>query len=159
MTCKIHELIFNIPRFVNNWKTTGILSEQEGEFKHAAVNAELCSLACVQNHAEKIRLVIERARSDKSAMKPNPCLCENCKINKECGVFFRFGKDDICKPENLMKLHLTSTFNPNAQQILFMVDFSTFIVSIPRTYISFLYSKPYIFQSSFQGMLSIWDFF
>ena len=72
ITRKIHELIFNIPRFVKNWKTIGMLSEQEGESKHAAVNAELRSLACVRNHAEKIRLVIEkeelRAITDKSAM-------------------------------------------------------------------------------------------
>ena len=47
ITRKIHKLIFNIPRFANNWKTIGMLSEQEGESKHAAVNAELCSLTCV----------------------------------------------------------------------------------------------------------------
>ena len=47
MTRKIHELIFNIPRFANNWKTIGMLPEQEGESEHAAVNAELRSLACV----------------------------------------------------------------------------------------------------------------
>ena len=51
---KIHELIFNIPRFVKNkLKTIGMLSEQDGESKHAAVKAER-SLACVCNHAERI---------------------------------------------------------------------------------------------------------
>ena len=56
ITCKIHELIFNVPRFVMKWKTIGMLSEQEGESKHAAVNAELRSLVCVKDHAERLRL-------------------------------------------------------------------------------------------------------
>ena len=41
ITRKIHKLIFNVPRFVNKHKTIGMLSEQEGESKHAAINAEL----------------------------------------------------------------------------------------------------------------------
>ena len=46
---KIHELVFNVPIFVEVHRTIGMLSEQEGESKHASVNAELRSLACVRD--------------------------------------------------------------------------------------------------------------
>ena len=65
----MHEMIFNVPRFVNHWKTIGLLLEQEGESKHAAVNAELRSLACVRNHAERIQLILEREELCSSADK------------------------------------------------------------------------------------------
>ena len=44
ITRKIRELVFNVPCFVRKHKTIGMLSEQDGESKHAAVNAELCPL-------------------------------------------------------------------------------------------------------------------
>ena len=37
---KMHELIFNIPKFVHKYKTIGMLSEQEGE-SNASINAEI----------------------------------------------------------------------------------------------------------------------
>ena len=40
---KIHELVFTVP----NFHTLGLLSEQEGESKHAAINAQLRSLSSV----------------------------------------------------------------------------------------------------------------
>ena len=85
-----------------------MLSEQEGESKHAAVNAELRSLACVRNHAEKIRLVIEREElcdfTNKDIMKSKARLCGKCKENEAC-VFLRSGRDGIrhchvCEPEH-----------------------------------------------------------
>ena len=82
ITRKIHELVFNVPRFVKKWRTIGMLSEQEGESKHAAVNAELRSLACVRNHAEQIRLILEREElrsiSDKNLLKAKPRICREC---------------------------------------------------------------------------------
>ena len=73
-------------------KTIGMLSEQEGESKHAAINAELRSLACVRYHAERIRLVVEREelRSDmnKDLLKPKARMCSVCPR-----VFIRLGDD------------------------------------------------------------------
>ena len=46
---KMHELIFNIPKFVHKYETIGMLSEQEGESKHASINAKIRPLANVQN--------------------------------------------------------------------------------------------------------------
>ena len=60
ITMKIHKFVFNVPRFVKTYKTIGLLSEQEGESKHAAINAELQSLSSVRNHADRLRLVLER---------------------------------------------------------------------------------------------------
>ena len=68
-----------------------MLSEQEGEFKHAAVKAELRSLACVRNHAERIRLVLEReelrSMGDKNVLKAKPWLCERCKLSERPRIF------------------------------------------------------------------------
>ena len=92
ITRKIHKLIFNVPRFVNKHKTIGMLSEQEGESKHAAINAELRSLACVRNHAEQIRLVVEREElrsyMNKDLLKPKARMCGVCPR-----VFLRLGDD------------------------------------------------------------------
>ena len=85
----------------------GMLSEQEGESKHAAVNAELRSLACVRNHAERIRLVIEKEElrliSDKNVLKVKPRLCEICYENERTHIFLRSGRDGkrhcrVCEP-------------------------------------------------------------
>ena len=84
-----------------------MLSDQ-GESKHASVNAELRSLACVRNHAKKIRLVIEREEictfNNKDIMKSKARLCGKCKDN-EAHVFLRSGRDGIrhypvCEPEH-----------------------------------------------------------
>ena len=81
ITRKMHELIFNVPLFIKKYKTIGMLSEQEGESKHASINAELRSLSCVRSHSERIRLVLEkeelRATMDKSQITPKPRLCVN----------------------------------------------------------------------------------
>ena len=56
-----------------------MLSEQEGESKHSSVKAELRALATVQNHGDRIRLVMEReeVRSaiDKSLFNPKGLYC------------------------------------------------------------------------------------
>ena len=99
ITRKIHELIFNVPRFVMKWKTIGMLSEQEGKSKHAAVNAELRSLVCVTDHAERLRLVMEReelrASADKTMLKSKSRLCETCKQDN-LRTFLRRAKDKQC---------------------------------------------------------------
>ena len=82
ITRKIHELVFNLPRFVRVHKTIGLLSEQEGESKHAAVNAELRSLASMRNHADRLHLVLKRKElrsyMNKGLLKPKTRLCINC---------------------------------------------------------------------------------
>ena len=55
ITRKIHKFVFNVPRFVKTYRTIGLLSEQEGESKHAAINAELQSLSSVRNHADRLQ--------------------------------------------------------------------------------------------------------
>ena len=67
---------------MQKYKTIGMLSEQEGESKHASVNAELRSLTCVRSHSERNRLVLEKdelcSHIDKSLIKPKPRICPNC---------------------------------------------------------------------------------
>ena len=94
ITRKIHELVFNVPHFIKNFKTIGMLSEQEGESKHVSVNAELRSLSSVRSHSERIRLVLEkeelRSSMDKNLIKRKARLCSNC---TEKIVFLRAGSD------------------------------------------------------------------
>ena len=99
ITQTIHELVFNLPRFVRVHKTIGLLSEQEGESKHAAINAELRSLASMRNHADRLHLVLEREElrsyMNKGLLKPKTRLCINCSNDNESKrVFLRSGSDD-----------------------------------------------------------------
>eukprot|EP00112_Aurelia_sp_Birch-Aquarium-sp1_P023111 Seg6757.3 transcript_id=Seg6757.3/GoldUCD/mRNA.D3Y31 product="hypothetical protein" protein_id=Seg6757.3/GoldUCD/D3Y31 len=86
LTCKMHELVFMVPKFVKELKTLGKLSE-EGESLHAAVNQELRQLACVRDQGEKIRLVLERqelrSSVNKLLMKGTARLCGKCKSKGE----------------------------------------------------------------------------
>ena len=79
------------------WKTIGMLSEQEGKSKHAAVNAELRSLVYVTDHAERLLLVMEReelrAGADKTMLKSKSRLCETCKQDN-LRTFLRRAKDE-----------------------------------------------------------------
>ena len=54
---KIHELIFDVPRFLAKHKTVGYLGEEEGESKHHSINKQLRQYQSVRDEGEKIRLV------------------------------------------------------------------------------------------------------
>ena len=82
ITRKIHELIFNVPRFIEQWRTLGLFSEQEGESKHNAVNQQLRVLACMREPSKCLRLVLEREElrgfADKQMMSKPARLCKSC---------------------------------------------------------------------------------
>ena len=83
ITPKIHELVFNIPLFVQKHKTIGMLLEQEAESKHTSINAEVRPLANMRNASDKIRLVLEReelrSMMDKKLLLPENRICSLCK--------------------------------------------------------------------------------
>lgn len=83
ITRKIHECIFSIPRFAEQFKTLGLLTEEEGERLHAAVNMELRQLVCLRNPAEKMQLLMKRqelrSQAPKNLLKKVPRLCVKCK--------------------------------------------------------------------------------
>ena len=83
ITPNIHELVFNIPLFVQKHKTIGMLSEQEGESKHASINAEIQPLANVRNASGRICSVLEReglrSMMDKKLLLPENRICSLCK--------------------------------------------------------------------------------
>ena len=82
ITRKMHELIFNVPRFIEQWKTLGLFSEQEGESKHNAVNQQLRVLACMREPSERLRLVLEREElrgfAHKNIIAKPARLCRSC---------------------------------------------------------------------------------
>ena len=84
ITCKIHDLVFSVLRFITKFKTIGMLSQQEGESKHASINAELRPMACMRSHSERICLVLEkeelRSSVYKAMIQPKPRLCANCTV-------------------------------------------------------------------------------
>ena len=49
LTRKIHELVFDVPRFVEEHGTVGLFSEEEGESLHHQINLESAQLSCVRS--------------------------------------------------------------------------------------------------------------
>ena len=52
LTRKIHELVFDIPCFVEEHETVGLFSEEEGESLHHEINFESVQLSCVRSDLE-----------------------------------------------------------------------------------------------------------
>ena len=108
VTRKIHELVFSVPRFAQRFKTIGMLSEEEGESLHAAVNMEHRQLVAVRNSSDRMSLIIKRqelrSNATKSLLKRKPRLCLQCKDVNKTRTFLRGGKDGNrycpqCDPE------------------------------------------------------------
>ena len=94
---KIHEFVFSVPRFIKGLKTTGLLSEEEGERLHAAVNMELWQLVAVRSPGDKMQLVLKRqvlrSKASKNLIQRKPRTCKDCKASKGKRVFLRAGLD------------------------------------------------------------------
>jgi len=82
LTRKMHELIFHVPRFVEEHKTLGLFSEEDGESLHNVVNQESRSVACLRNSIDKFRHVVERievrSKADSSLAEPISRICKKC---------------------------------------------------------------------------------
>ena len=106
VTCKIHELIFNVPRFVSEFRTIGMMSEEEGESIHASVNSELCQLFSVHEPAKKLSFILKRqelrSKAPKSLLAHIPRLCALCKDKRHLRVFLHQGKDRKCYSPNVI---------------------------------------------------------
>ena len=74
LTRKTHELVFHVPRFVDEYGTVGLFSEEEEESLHHLINMEAAQLSCVRNDSERLRLIVERhdqrAQADCSLLTP-----------------------------------------------------------------------------------------
>ena len=82
---KIHELIFDVPRFLAKHKTFGYLSEEEGKSVHHSINNQLRQYQSVRDEGEKLRLVIKNeellSTADRSLADVKPRLkCDSCKV-------------------------------------------------------------------------------
>ena len=58
LTRKIHELIFDVPRFLAKHKTLEHLSEEESESLHCSVSKQLRQNQNVRDHSEELRIVV-----------------------------------------------------------------------------------------------------
>ena len=79
---KLHELIFDVPRFLAKHKTLGMFSEEEGESLHNLVNQDLRHVASVRDDSLKLRLLLERhelrGKADRSLLQTQARLCQKC---------------------------------------------------------------------------------
>ena len=76
LTRKIHELVFDVPRFVDEHGIVGLFSEEEGESLNHEINLESAQLSCVRTDPERLRLLVERheqrSQADHSLLTPPP---------------------------------------------------------------------------------------
>ena len=88
---KIHELIFDVPRFLAKHKTLGYLSEEECESVHHSINKQLQQYQSVRDEGEKLQLVITNEELLSTAdrrladVKPRP-KCDSCKVYLRKGL-------------------------------------------------------------------------
>ena len=82
LTRKIHEFVFEVPRFVKERRTVGLFSEEEEESIHHHINLESVQLASVRDSFLKVRLLLERheqrSQSDCSLLAAQPRKCKKC---------------------------------------------------------------------------------
>ena len=82
LTRKIHELAFDVPRFVKEHQTVGLFSEEGGENVEHAINLEGAQLVGVRQKDLQLRLLIKqhetRAQADWSLLVTRPRKCREC---------------------------------------------------------------------------------
>ena len=76
VTRKMHELVFDVPRFLAKHKTLGYLSEEEGESLHCSINKHLWQYQSIRNEGEKLVHVVKN-------QEPK---CGSCNIYLQKGV-------------------------------------------------------------------------
>ena len=76
VTRKMHELIFDVPRFLAKHKTLRYLSEEEGESLHCSINKHLWQYQSIRNEGEKLVHVVKN-------QEPK---CGSCNIYLQKGV-------------------------------------------------------------------------
>ena len=88
---KMHELIFDVPRFLTKHKTLGHLSKEEGQTKDQSINKQLGQYQSVQDKGEKLWLAITNEEllsfADRrfADVKPRP-RCDSCKVYLRKGL-------------------------------------------------------------------------
>ena len=55
----MHELVFDVPRFLTKHKALGYLSEEEGESLHCLINKQLRQYQSIRNEGEKLVYVVK----------------------------------------------------------------------------------------------------
>ena len=91
VTRKMHELIFDVPRFLAKHKTLGYLSEEEGESLHCSINKQLRQYQSIRNEGEKLVHVVKNQEllntADRNLAKVTPRpKCDSCNIYLRKGV-------------------------------------------------------------------------
>ena len=55
----MHELVFDVPRFLTKHKALGYLSEEEVESLHCLINKQLRQYQSIRNEGEKLVYVVK----------------------------------------------------------------------------------------------------
>ena len=92
----MHELIFDVPRFLAKHKILGYLSEEEGESLHCLVNKQLQQYQNVRDQSEKLRLIVTNEELLSTADRSLAHVTPRPKCDP-CNVFLRMGTCPQCK--------------------------------------------------------------
>ncbi|XP_057296535.1 uncharacterized protein LOC130625451 [Hydractinia symbiolongicarpus] len=99
ITRKLHELVFDVPRFAKMHRTLGLLSEEEGESLHNSVNKEVRQLYGVRDQDLKLTLLLQRqelwSKANRKLQIGVERVCVPCKGNGQKS-FYRKGKCPCC---------------------------------------------------------------
>ena len=86
VTRKMHELIFDVPRFLAQHKILGYLSEEEGKSLQCSINKQLRQYQNVRDQSDKLQLIVTNeellSTADRSLAHVTPMpKCDRCKCN------------------------------------------------------------------------------
>ena len=100
ITLKMHEFIFDVPRFVKTYKTIGLFSEEEGESVHRFMNEHQRSLHGVRDTAKMLTLALKhfeiRGSCNSSLVLPEKRLCQKCNKDRTKSEDKVFLKNGVC---------------------------------------------------------------
>ena len=115
VTRKIHELIFTVPRFVSEFRTIGMMSEEEGESIQASVNSELRQLFSVREPAKKLSLILKcqelRSKAPNLSLHASLGSAHFVKISDNCEYFFVKGRiENVIAPNVILRCSILSIY-------------------------------------------------
>ena len=92
----MHELIFDVPRFLAQHKILGDLSEEEGKSLQCSINKQLRQYQNVRDQSDKLQLIVTNEELLSTADRSLAHITPMPKCDR-CNVFLRMGTCPQCK--------------------------------------------------------------
>lgn len=81
-----HEIVFHVPRFIDDHGAVGLFSEKKREYLHDLIKLEAAQLSYVRNDFERLRPIMEQ---DEQWAQVDPSLCTPSRGVKVVKTIFR----------------------------------------------------------------------